>query len=93
MVTVFTTDAAFLSPLDRFLEGICRRLQLTPTQYELAKSHYEAVGNWLEQEDSILAPYRPVIYPQGSLPMGTTNKPLDKEEYDLDFICELAIPW
>lgn len=47
----------------------------------------------LEQEGSILAPYRPIIYPQGSLPMGTTNKPLDREEYDLDFVCELLIDW
>lgn len=93
MLTVHSTDAIFLSGLDRILEIICRKLQLTTTQYELAKSHYEAVGRWLEQEDSILAPYHPVIYPQGSLPMGTTNKPLGKEEYDLDFICELLIAW
>ncbi|RAM50017.1 MAG: nucleotidyltransferase [Hapalosiphonaceae cyanobacterium JJU2] len=93
MQTLRRTDALFLSRFDRILESICRKLQLTPTQYELAKSHYEAVGKWLEHESSILAPYRPVMYPQGSLPMGTTNKPINKEEYDLDFICELLIDW
>lgn len=87
------TDAVFLDRLDQILEWICRKLQLTPTQYELAKKHYEAVGRWLEQEGSLLAAYHPVIYPQGSLPMGTTNRPLTKEEYDLDFICELSILW
>ncbi|MEQ9235849.1 nucleotidyltransferase domain-containing protein [Coleofasciculus sp. E2-BRE-01] len=93
MVTMFRADATFLSELDRILEGICRKLQLTPTQHDLARQHYEAVGNWLEHEGSILAPYHPKIYPQGSLAMGITNKPLGKEEYDLDFICELSIPW
>jgi len=93
MIARFTADSAFRNQLDRILEIICRKLQLSPTQYALAENHYLAVGKWLEQEGSILAPYKPKIYPQGSLPMGTTNKPLQREEYDLDFIVELEIAW
>lgn len=93
MQSVRRTDALFLTRLDKILENICRKLQLTVTQYNLAESHYQAVGKWLEDKSSILAPYRPILYPQGSLPMGTTNKPIGKEEYDLDFVCELLIDW
>lgn len=87
----FREDAAFLSSIDRVLKIICQKIELTPTQYGLAEMHYQAVSQWLEQEDSPLAIYKPQIYPQGSLPTGTTNKPLFKDEYDLDFICELKI--
>ncbi|MCU0548430.1 MAG: nucleotidyltransferase [Leptolyngbya sp. Prado105] len=93
MIRTLRTDAEFLTALDKLLQIICQKLQLTKTQYRLAEEHYRAVGRWLEQEGSILAPYRPIIYPQGSLPMGTTNKPLSREEYDLDFVCELLIDW
>jgi hypothetical protein len=55
-------DALFLTRLDRILESICRKLQLTVTQYNLAESHYLAVGKWLEDKSSILAPYRPSLY-------------------------------
>jgi hypothetical protein len=29
------------------LERLCEALELTPTQFELAKQRYEAVGAWL----------------------------------------------
>jgi hypothetical protein len=84
-------DADFSGGLDRILKGICESLQLSQTQHRLAEEHYRAVSNWLEQPGSILAPFKPQIYPQGSLPMGVTNKPLGRDEYDLDFICELQL--
>lgn len=91
--TFFINDAYFDTPLDRILQGICHKLQLSSTQYELANQHYKSVGQWLEQPNTILAPYKPIIYPQGSLPMGTTNKPLGRDEYDLDFVCELQVDY
>lgn len=84
-------DANFNSRIDSILKIICERIQLSKTQHTQAEEHYMAVSRWLEQEDSLLSPYKPKIYPQGSLPMGVTNKPLKKDEYDLDFICELKI--
>ncbi len=84
-------EADFTHGIDRVLKSICEKIQLSPTQYELAVYHYEAVSRWLEAEGSILAIYEPKIYPQGSLPTDTTTKPQKKEEYDLDFICELNI--
>lgn len=74
--------------LDDYLVRICRKLQLNPTQYDLAVSRYTAIGNWLESEKSPLVQFRPVIYPQGSLRIATTVKPKIEEIYDLDLVCE-----
>ncbi len=91
MIPFSRQDADFRHGIDRLLKGICQKLQLSPTQHKLAEQHYKAVSDFLERSTSILAPYNPKIYPQGSLPMGVTNKPFGQEEYDLDFICELQI--
>lgn len=82
-------DARFTGPMDEILESVCLKLQLSNTQEKLARQHYIEVGTWLEQEGSSLRIYRPTIFPQGSLAMGTTNKPDKKDEYDLDFVCLL----
>ena len=75
--------------VDYVLDEIGRTLQITPTQYERAKRAYESVGDWLENPSSPLAAYRPEIYPQGSMALRTTVRPLHNEEFDLDLVCEL----
>ncbi len=84
---------SFDAQLDDLLERICRKLQISQTQRKLAHEHYDAVGKWLSEEGSSLANIRTTIYPQGSLRIGTTVKPLDYQEYDLDMVCELNIEW
>lgn len=80
------------SQLDELLDEICVTLQLSDTQFDEAKSRYEAVGTWLGKPDSSLADYKPKIYPQGSVLHRTTVKPRHQEEHDVDLICELQIP-
>jgi hypothetical protein len=75
--------------LDSLLEQICRALQLTQGQYEDLKQKYEAVGTWLSAEGSTLRPFTPDIHSQGSVRLGTTNRPWRGEEYDLDIVCQL----
>jgi hypothetical protein len=75
--------------VDHVLEEIGRTLQITPTQYERAKRAYESVGDWLEDLSSPLASFRPEIYPQGSMALRTTVRPLHEEEFDLDLVCEV----
>lgn len=71
------------------LELVCNRLQITPTQYHLAEEKYNAVGDWLRAKESPLYKYEPAIYPQGSFRIGTTVKPIGREEYDVDLVCQL----
>jgi hypothetical protein len=90
---ILTNTETFASQVDDLLDQICESLQLTPTQYEAAKGHYEAVARWLGAEGSALAHLRPAIYPQGSLAIGTTVRPTKHTEYDLDLVCQLMKDW
>lgn len=67
------------------LERVCQELELTPAQFERAKGHYEAAGTWLAEADDPLI-RGAEIYPQGSMGLGTTVKPLAREEHDLDLV-------
>jgi hypothetical protein len=79
--------------LDELLLRICSKLQLTPTQQEMAEDRYLAAGRWVAAEGSTLHRYHPQIFPQGSLRIGTTVKPLAREEFDLDFVLQLEMEW
>jgi hypothetical protein len=79
--------------LDDLLERVGAKLQLSPAAYEQAEARYTTIGEWLNDEKSILAPYKPVIYPQGSARIGTTVKPRARQEHDIDLVCELEVNW
>lgn len=75
--------------LDDLLDRIGIKLQLSETAYERAEERYKAIATLLGKASSTLAKYRPDIYPQGSLRIGTTVKLRGRNEFDLDFVCEL----
>ena len=56
------------------------------------RNHYNAVGDWLGREDSELAPFAPIVFPQGSFALGTAIRPIGDEEYDVDAVCLLQRP-
>ncbi|MEK6336949.1 MAG: nucleotidyltransferase [Acidobacteriota bacterium] len=74
--------------LDDLLDRIGVKLQLSETAYKLAENRYKAIAVLLGQAGSSVAKYRPDIYPQGSLRIGTTVKLRRRNEFDLDFVCE-----
>ena len=80
---------SFEAQLDDLLFRICNELQLDDTRYKLAVTHYQAVETCLDSQDS-LSRLRPAIYPQGSMRLQTTVKPLVGEEYDLDLVCQMS---
>jgi hypothetical protein len=79
------------APLDELLELSCEELQLSPTLHAAAEEHYHAVARWLNADGSPLRDLRPEIYPQGSVLIGTTTKPIFRNEHDLDFVCQLRL--
>ena len=78
--------------LGPILNDMADELDVPPSKYQDAKSRYEAVGTWLGDDDSDLAPYNPVISPQGSFALGTAVRPLGDDDYDVDAVCELERP-
>lgn len=79
--------------LSDLLNRIGVKLQITPTQHQLAEQRYQEISDWLSTGDSPLARYSPTIYPQGSLRIGTTVRPLGRQEYDLDLVLEIGWDW
>lgn len=71
--------------LVEMLDSVFDNLDLTKTQRERIETAYKAVGNYLASCDhSLLKDAQ--IYPQGSMRLRTTNKPLSQEEFDVDLI-------
>jgi len=84
---------SFNLQFDDLLDRICSKLQITLAQHQRAQDRYEAIGEWLAAKESLLAMFGPVIYPQGSLRIGTTARPRSGQEYDLDLVCEVQLDW
>ncbi|TDO05395.1 nucleotidyltransferase [Sunxiuqinia elliptica] len=72
------------------LEELGNTLDISETQYDAAVKSYEAVGSWLSEGNSALAPYSPEILPQGSFMLGTMIKPVNEnDDLDIDLVCQL----
>ncbi|MHB8074041.1 nucleotidyltransferase domain-containing protein [Desulfosporosinus fructosivorans] len=84
---------SFDNQLEDLLHRICVRLQITSTQRVLAESRYKSIAEWLAADESVFWGKDLDIYPQGSLRIGTTVKPLAHQEFDLDLVCEINRSW
>jgi len=72
--------------LNLILKKIVSEISITSPMIDKAVESYEAVGKWLG--DGI--EYDVHIIPQGSMNLGTTNKPIaDEDDYDIDLVCLL----
>lgn len=70
------------------LDKLCQQVEITDTQFQTAKTRYEAVGAWLSAS-STKHLEQVQIYPQGSIALGTAIKPLAANEFDVDLVCHL----
>jgi hypothetical protein len=80
-------DHAMLRKAEAFnvLAELCQDLEPTDTQKADAQTSYEAVGEYLAaSEHPFLKRMR--VYAHGSTALGTTNKPIASEEFDVDTI-------
>ena len=77
--------------LSEILEQVGDNLDITPKQHDDIVARYKAVGTWLADEESDLAPYKPTVLPQGSFLFGTMIKPVaEDDEIDFDLVCRLV---
>ena len=79
--------SAAVNPL-AVIDRLIAELELTPTQYDDATKSYEAVAAVLQKIDPQLSPS---IFPQGSMRLGTTVRPIHEDRFDLDIICWLNV--
>jgi hypothetical protein len=76
--------------LDGLLFDICETLQLTETQHGKAEKRYKSIAQVIDAADGPFAAMESNLYPQGSMRLGTTVKPI-VGPHDLDFVCEFAV--
>jgi len=88
-----SNNEAYKHKLFEKLVIIGKSLDLTPTQYKLAESRYKAVGKWLSDGEYCLFGTGKKqcfkdgdIYPQGSIRLETTVKPIGQNEFDIDLV-------
>ncbi len=90
VASAFALTQDFVNGLDELLFDVCEELQLTSARHDQAVERYETLGDVLEGEGSPFHGLRPKIYPQGSMALGTTVKPIEGP-HDLDFVLELSL--
>jgi hypothetical protein len=77
--------------LDDLLKRITESLQLNESRRILVTQRYSAVSRFIEQSPGLFNDAH--IYAQGSYRIGTTVRPREGEEYDLDFVVQLNKEW
>ena len=83
-------EIAAFSALDMMLADIAVRVQLTPTDYQRAIDHYQAIHEWIEREDSPLFGLVQDFYTQGGFAIGATDAARTDDEFDIDVMAQLA---
>lgn len=73
--------------IDRIYTNIADSLDINDDLFFAAEDKYKELGAWF---DTHLPQYTLEIYPQGSFALGTVVKPLARDEYDLDLVCEFS---
>jgi hypothetical protein len=80
--------SAAVNPL-AIIDRIIAEVELTPSQHDDARRSYEAVAQVLNKPQSPIRLFRPEIFPQGSMRLGTTVRPIGEDSFDLDMVCWL----
>lgn len=75
--------------VDKILLTICSKLQLPEYLYKLADERYHTIATIIES-DSVFKNVELNMYAHGSFRLKTTVKPLNGEDYDLDFVVEIS---
>src|SRR5687768_15427813 len=82
-------------PLQReeLLARIAQELQLDKTRLERMESAYNAVAELLKKDSDFFNDLVIEIYAQGSKRIGTTVKPINEEDFDLDTVLHIYDPY
>ncbi|WP_420583113.1 nucleotidyltransferase [Reichenbachiella sp.] len=77
--------------LEDTLAKMAEAAELDQTRWNRLKSAYEAISKWLSEDPDFFGDAEIEIYPQGSVSIGTTTKPIGKSEFDLDVIIHIQL--
>ncbi|KAB7886775.1 hypothetical protein, partial [Poseidonibacter ostreae] len=72
----------------KIVKELTKGLDISDSMYNDAETKYFAVAKYLGESSNPLL-RDAIIYPQGSMKLGTVVKPHKKEEFDLDLVIHL----
>ncbi|AZI20602.1 nucleotidyltransferase domain-containing protein [Chryseobacterium taklimakanense] len=78
---------------EELLARIAQELQLDKTRLERMETAYNAVAELLKKDDHFFDDLMIEIYAQGSKRIGTTVKPINEEDFDLDTVLHIYDPY
>lgn len=79
-----------IQSLEEYLQALADSTSLNPTQMKKIVDRYQSVGGFLDREGSSIKYLNPRVSPQGSVLLGTANRPInDEDELDVDLVCLL----
>lgn len=79
------------STIDVMLADVAIRIQLSPTDYQVAVDHYHAINEWLERDDSPLKGCIREFYTQGGFAIGATvARHSSDDEFDIDVMADIT---
>ncbi|MGJ4953208.1 hypothetical protein [Bradyrhizobium sp. HKCCYLS20291] len=86
----YLRQIASYSIIDVMLTDVAIRIQLSPTDYQLAVDHYHAINEWLERDDSPVKGQVHDFYPQGGFAIGATvARHSTDDEFDIDVVADI----
>ena len=78
---------------EELLARIAQELELDQSRKNKMESAYKAVYELLKKESNFFKDLEILIYPQGSAKIGTTVKPINGEDFDLDTVLHIYDPY
>jgi hypothetical protein len=78
-----------IAQIDDLLARAAEKLQLDKSRREKIESTYKAVQDFINNDSSFFKDADFEIYPQGSVRIGTTVKPIERNEFDLDIVLHI----
>ena len=78
---------------EELLARIAQELQLDKTRSDRMETAYKSVSELLEKDNDFFADLIIEVYAQGSKRIGTTVKPINDEDFDLDIILHIYDPY
>lgn len=77
----------FKNEINQMYEDIADELNIPESVFKSADKSYKTLGEYLESK---VENYKVIVFPQGSMNLGTLIKPIaEEDDYDLDAVCKV----
>lgn len=74
------------------LRSALESISIPDSVYRKAMQRYDSVTRFLDDKATQVGQWSPKMYVQGSIPLGTANKPPGRDDFDFDVTVELHLP-